>query len=78
MNRSSESRKTFVEQKRTDFKQAVDSLNVQSNVLHEHIKTAMPTTEGVGVGLVTGFAADKTIDAIDPDHKLSQVGDEAL
>ena len=78
MNQSPESRKRFVEQKRTDFKQAVDSLNVKTNVLHEHMKTAMPTTEGVGVGLVAGFAADKTIDAIDPDHKLSQVGDEAL
>jgi hypothetical protein len=78
MNRSPESRKQFVEQKRTDFKQAVDSLNVKTNVLHEHIKAAMPTSEGVGVGLVTGFAADKTIDSIDPDHKLSQVGDEAL
>ena len=51
MNQSPESRKRFVEQKRTNFKQAVDSLNVKTNVLHEHMKTAMPTTEGVGVGL---------------------------
>ena len=36
---------------------AVDALNVKTNVLHEHIKSAMPTTEGVGAGLVTGFAA---------------------
>ena len=78
MNRSLDSRRQFVEQKRTEFKQAVDSLNVKTNVLHEHIKAAMPTSEGVGAGLVTGFAADKTIDAIDPDHKLSAVGDEAL
>ena len=78
MNRSPESRKAFVEQKRSDFKQGVDALNVKTNVLHEHMKAAMPTSEGVGAGLVTGFAADKTIDAIDPDHKLSQVGDEAL
>ena len=78
MNRSPESRKAFVEQKRSDFKQGVDALNVKTNVLHEHMKAAMPTSEGLGAGLVTGFAADKTIDAIDPDHKLSQVGDEAL
>jgi len=78
MNQSPESRKQFVEKKRVEFKQAVDSVNVKTNVLHEHIKAAMPTAEGVGAGLVSGFAADKTIDALDPDHKLSAVGDEAL
>jgi len=33
MNRSPDSRRQFVEQKRTEFKQAVDSLNVKTNVL---------------------------------------------
>ena len=70
--------KNICAKKRVEFKQAVDSLNVKTNVLHEHIKAAMPTTEGVGAGIVTGFAADQTIDAIDPDHKLSAVGDETL
>ena len=77
MNRSQESRSKFVSQKRSDFKQSVDALNTKANTVHESFKAAMPTTEGLGAGLVTGFAADKTIDSIDPDHKLGQVGDEA-
>lgn len=77
MNSSPEARQKFVEQKRTDMKQAVRDLNVKTNILHETMKSNMPTTEGIGTGLISGFAADKIIDAMDPDHKLGQVGDEA-
>ena len=38
----------------------------------------MPTTECIGAGFVAEFAADKVVDALDPDHKMSVVGDEAL
>ena len=77
MNRSPEARTKFVAQKRSEFKQGVDDLNVKTSVLHEQMKAAMPTTEGVGAGIVAGFAADKAIEALDPDHKLGTVGDEA-
>ena len=77
MNRSPEARTKFVEQKRSEFNQSVDALNAKTNVLHEQMKAAMPTMGGVGAGIVSGFAADKTIDALDPDHKLGRVGSEA-
>ena len=81
MNSSPEARKAFVEQKRVEFKQAKTALDVKANVLHEQmkaqLKASMPTTEGVGAGLISGIAADKVIEAMDPNHKLGIIGDEA-
>ena len=77
MNRSPEARTKFVEQKRSEFNQSVDALNAKTNVLHEQMKAAMPTMGGLGAGVLSGFAADKTVDALDPDHKLGRVGSEA-
>ena len=77
MNSSPEERAKFVKAKRADFETSSKMLTTKTSVLHEHFKAAMPSMSGLGAGLVSGFAADKVVEAIDPDHKLGTVGDEA-